>query len=70
MIESNFSRIKLKRRKENIVFVNGGHVIATMNIYKSSLTMEETFPDKGILEKLTRERKSLTFYIAVNKLKP
>jgi hypothetical protein len=29
--------------------------------------MEETFLDKGILEKLTRERKSLAFYITVNK---
>jgi hypothetical protein len=29
--------------------------------------MEETFPNKGILEKLTRERKSLAFYIVVNK---
>jgi hypothetical protein len=29
--------------------------------------MEETLPDKGILEKLTREWKSLTFYIVVNK---
>jgi hypothetical protein len=32
--------------------------------------MEETLLDKGILEKLTREGKSLAFYIAVNKLKP
>jgi hypothetical protein len=32
--------------------------------------MEETFPDKRILEKLTKERKSLAFYIATNKLKP
>jgi hypothetical protein len=32
--------------------------------------MEETLPDKGILEKLTREGKNLAFYIAVNKLKP
>jgi hypothetical protein len=31
--------------------------------------MEETFLDKGILEKLTREEKSLVFYIAVNKAK-
>jgi hypothetical protein len=70
VIESSFSRIKLKRRKKNVVYVNGGHVIAAMNIYKSSLTMEETLPDKGILEKLTRERKSLAFYTTVNKLKP
>jgi hypothetical protein len=31
--------------------------------------MEETLPNKGILEKLTREGKSLAFYIAVNKTK-
>jgi hypothetical protein len=29
--------------------------------------MEETLLDKGILETLTRERKSLTFYITINK---
>jgi hypothetical protein len=29
--------------------------------------MEETLLDKGILEKLTREGKSLAFYIVVNK---
>jgi hypothetical protein len=29
--------------------------------------MEETLPDKGILEKLTREGKRLAFYITVNK---
>jgi hypothetical protein len=32
--------------------------------------MEETFLDKGNLEKLTKEGKSLAFYIVVNKLKP
>jgi hypothetical protein len=32
--------------------------------------MEETLLDKGILKKLTREGKSLAFYIVVNKLKP
>jgi hypothetical protein len=31
--------------------------------------MEETLPNKGILEKLTREGKSLAFYIVVNKAK-
>jgi hypothetical protein len=31
--------------------------------------MEETLPDKGILEKLTKEGKSLTFYTVTNKLK-
>jgi hypothetical protein len=31
--------------------------------------MEEILPDKGILETLTRERKNLTFYTAVNKAK-
>jgi hypothetical protein len=63
----SFSRIKLQRRKENIMYVNGGRVIAAMNIYKSSLTMEEIFPDKKILEKLTREGKSLTVYTSANK---
>jgi len=29
--------------------------------------MEETFLDKGILEKLTRKGKSLAFYTTVNK---
>jgi hypothetical protein len=29
--------------------------------------MKETFFDKGILEKQTRTKKSLAFYIAVNK---
>jgi len=29
--------------------------------------MEETLPNKGILEKLTREGKSLAFYKVVNK---
>jgi hypothetical protein len=32
--------------------------------------MEETLPDKGILEKLTREGKNLAFYTTINKLKP
>jgi hypothetical protein len=31
--------------------------------------MEETYPDKGILEKLTRKRKSLAFYTTINKAK-
>jgi hypothetical protein len=52
------------------VYVNGGCVIVIVSIYKSSLIMEETFPGKGILEKLTKEGKSLAFYIAANKLKP
>jgi hypothetical protein len=30
--------------------------------------MEETFLDKGILKKLISERKSLAFYITVNKV--
>jgi hypothetical protein len=30
--------------------------------------MEETLSDKGILEKLTREGKSLAFYTIVNKV--
>jgi hypothetical protein len=31
--------------------------------------MEETLPDKGILEKLIRKGKNLAFYIAANKPK-
>jgi len=50
------------------VYVNSGHVIAIVSIYKSNPTMEETFPDKGILKKLIREGKSLAFYIVVNKV--
>jgi hypothetical protein len=49
------------------MYVNGGRVIVAMNILKSSLIMEETFLDKGILEKLTKEGKSLAFYTIVNK---
>jgi hypothetical protein len=30
--------------------------------------MEETLPDKKILEKLTRDEKSLAFYTTVNKV--
>jgi hypothetical protein len=52
------------------VYVNDGHVIVDVSSYKSNLTMEETFLDEGILKKLTRERKNLTFYIVINKLKP
>jgi hypothetical protein len=29
--------------------------------------MEETFPDKSILENLTKEGKSLAFYTTINK---
>jgi hypothetical protein len=60
----------LQKRKENIVYVNDGRVIAAVSILKSSLTMEETLPNKGTIEKLTREGKSLAFYTAANKLKP
>jgi hypothetical protein len=30
--------------------------------------MEETFPDKGIIEKLIREGKNLAFYTFINKV--
>jgi len=59
--------IKLKRRKENVVYANGDRVITAMSIQKSNMIMEETLPDQGILEKLTRERKSLAFHTAINK---
>jgi hypothetical protein len=60
----------LKRRKENVMYVNSGRVITAMNIYKSNPTMEEILFDKRILEKLIRKGKSLAFYRTVNKLKP
>jgi hypothetical protein len=31
-VEMKFSCIKLKRRKKNVVYVNGGRVIATVSI--------------------------------------
>jgi hypothetical protein len=31
--------------------------------------MEKTFPDKGILKKLTRKGKNLAFYTSFNKAK-
>jgi len=37
---------------------------------KNSLIMEETFLDKGILEKLKGEGKGLAFHTSANKLKP
>jgi hypothetical protein len=61
--------IKLQRRKENVVYVNGDLVITAVNILKFSLTMEKTLLDKGILKKLKKKKKSLTFYTSVNKLK-
>ncbi len=50
------------------MYVNVDHVIVTMNIQKFSPIMEETLLNKGFLEKLIRERKSLAFYTAVNKV--
>jgi hypothetical protein len=49
----------LQRRKENVVYVNDDHVIVVVSIYKSCLTMEETLPDKGILEKPKKRREGL-----------
>jgi hypothetical protein len=65
-----FSCIKLEKRKENVVCVIRGRVIAAVSICKSSLIMEETFPNEGILEKLRRKGKNLAFYITTNKLTP
>jgi hypothetical protein len=67
--KNSFSRIKLEKRKENVVYVNSGCVIPAMSIYKSNLTIEETFPNKGILKQLIKEGKNLTFYTIVNKAK-
>jgi hypothetical protein len=50
------------------VYVNDGHVIVAVKIWKSSLTTEETLLDKEILEKLTKEGKNLAFYTTVNKV--
>ncbi len=58
----------IKKRKENVVYVNGGCVIAVMNIQKLNLTMEEILLDKFFLEKLIREGKSLAFYAIINKV--
>jgi hypothetical protein len=49
------------------MYVNDGCVILAVNIQKSNLTMEETLPNKGILQKLIKKGKNLTFYIVVNK---
>jgi hypothetical protein len=62
--------INCKEGKKNIVYINGGHVIAAVSIQKSNLTMEETLTNKRILKELTREGKSLAFYTPTNKLKP
>ncbi len=51
------------------MYVNSGCVIPAMSIYKSNLTIEETFPNKGILKQLIKEGKNLTFYTIVNKAK-
>jgi hypothetical protein len=37
------------------VYVDGGRVIAVVNIYKSNLTMEETLLDKGILKSFIKK---------------
>ncbi len=51
----------------NVVMCN----VVTYNEHvKSNLTMDETLLEKGILEKLTKERKNLVFYTTANKLKP
>jgi hypothetical protein len=52
------------------MYVNGGYVIATMNILKSILTMEEILSNKGILKKLTKEGKVWPFIQLSTKLKP
>jgi hypothetical protein len=48
------------------MYVNGGrvhreHLEIQSDYGRNFVTMEETLPNKGILEKLTREGKSLTF---------
>ncbi len=62
--------IKLQRMKEYVVYVDGGRVITTMNIQKIQFDYGGNSPNKGILEKLKREKKGLAFYTSTNKLKP
>ncbi len=62
--------IKLQKMKKHVVYVNGGRAIATVSIQKIQSDYGGKALDKGILEKLKREGKGLTFYIATNKLKP
>jgi hypothetical protein len=50
------------------MYGNGGHVTATMNIWKSNLTLEETLLDKGIIKILIR--KPWHFIKLSTKLKP
>jgi len=75
VIESSFSRFKLKKKKKLSVFkwwlVNSHreHLKIYSDYGKNSLTMEETFANKGIQKKLSREGKSLAFYTTVNKVK-
>jgi hypothetical protein len=57
VIESSFSRIKLERRKKNIVYVNGGCVIAIVSIWKSSLT--RNFPQQRNSRKTNKRREEL-----------
>jgi len=58
----------LKRKKENVMYINGDRIIIVVSIYKFNLIMKETFFNKGILKKLTKEGKSLTFYIVIKKV--
>jgi hypothetical protein len=46
------------------------HLEVLFECGKNLSTVEETFPDKGILEKLKGEGTTLAFYIATNKSKP
>ncbi len=51
------------------MYVNGDCAMVAVSTQKSQLIMEEA-PNKGILEKLKRERKGRAFYTAANKEKP
>jgi len=50
------------------MYINGDRIIIVVSIYKFNLIMKETFFNKGILKKLTKEGKSLTFYIVIKKV--
>lgn len=58
----------IEKKERKLSVCNDGRVITIMNIKKSSLTMERTFPNKGILKKLTRIFFFLDILYNINKV--
>jgi hypothetical protein len=52
------------------MYVNGGHVVTTVNISKILSDYGGNYLDKGIFEKLKEKGRAWPFYIATKKLKP